>query len=149
MMPACEDRQMMLNGLLDGELDAANTAATEAHLATCRDCREEFARLETLRRAIATSGARYDAPDTLRSRIESTNHTSLYIHGAVIADRRTGDHKTRDDRGWRGHLVVAAVAQVDAASKIDLPERPVDEAVTRRLRLIREGREFFFLPTLM
>jgi anti-sigma factor RsiW len=72
MMPACEDRQMLLNGLLDGELDAANTGATEAHLATCRDCRDEFARLETLRRAIATSGARYGAPDTLRSRIEST-----------------------------------------------------------------------------
>lgn len=72
MNAGCEDRQMMLNGLLDGELDAANAAATEAHLAACHGCREEYARLQALRRAITGSGARFSAPDALRSRIEST-----------------------------------------------------------------------------
>lgn len=70
MTAACEDRQMMLNGLLDGELDAANAAATEAHLVSCRDCRDEFARLQGLRAAISESGARYRAPDRLRASIE-------------------------------------------------------------------------------
>ena len=71
MMAGCEDQQMVLNGLLDGELDAANAAAAEAHLATCHGCREEYARLEALRRTIAASGARYRAPEALRSRIEA------------------------------------------------------------------------------
>jgi hypothetical protein len=31
----------------------------------------------------------------------------------------------------------------------DSPERPVDALQARRLRLVREGREFFFSPTLM
>ena len=71
MTAACEDRQMMLNGLLDGELDAANTAAAEAHLAACHGCREEYARLEALRRTVRGSGARYAAPDELRRQVET------------------------------------------------------------------------------
>ena len=54
------------------------------------------------------------------SRIESANHAALYVHGTVIAYRGAGDDKPGYHRWWRGHLVVAAVAQVDAASEIDL-----------------------------
>ena len=34
----CPDREPMLQALLDGELDAANTVALEAHLKTCPGC---------------------------------------------------------------------------------------------------------------
>ena len=50
------------------------------------------------------------------SRIKSTNHTALHIHRTVIADRRTSDHKTATTAGGQRSLVVAAVAQLYAAS---------------------------------
>ena len=37
-MIACPDQTMLLHGLLDGELDAANALACEAHLKTCENC---------------------------------------------------------------------------------------------------------------
>ena len=38
-MPACVDQELLLGGLVDGELDAANTALVEAHVARCAACR--------------------------------------------------------------------------------------------------------------
>jgi len=70
-MIGCENRQAMLNSLLDGELDAVNTAEAEAHLASCHECREEFERLRSVRDAIAQPGARHRAPDSLRARIDA------------------------------------------------------------------------------
>jgi len=70
-MIGCENRQAMLNSLLDGELDAVNTAAAEAHLASCRECREELERFRAVRQAIAQPGARHRAPDALRVRIDA------------------------------------------------------------------------------
>lgn len=71
-MGACEDRQSMLNGLFDGELDAANTATMEGHLASCHGCRDEFARMQALRRMITADGVRHAAPEGLRSRITAS-----------------------------------------------------------------------------
>ena len=70
-MIGCENRQAMLNSLLDGELDAVNSAAGEEHLASCRECRDELERLRAVREAIAQPGARHRAPDSLRARIEA------------------------------------------------------------------------------
>ena len=39
-MPACADQELLLGGLIDGELDAANTALVEAHVTRCEGCRE-------------------------------------------------------------------------------------------------------------
>ena len=70
-MIGCENRQAMLNSLLDGELDAVNTAAAEAHLASCRECREELERLRAVREALARPGAHHRAPDALRARVDA------------------------------------------------------------------------------
>ena len=48
-MSACPDKELLLHGLLDGELDAANTLSCEAHLQECASCAAEFARLQALR----------------------------------------------------------------------------------------------------
>ncbi len=70
-MTACPERLAELNALLDGELDAANTLAAEAHLKGCEGCRAEFARLRALRETIAAAEARWSAPAGLRARVES------------------------------------------------------------------------------
>jgi mycothiol system anti-sigma-R factor len=68
-MPACPDQMILLGGLLDGELDAANTALVEAHVARCSGCREELERQQAVRNLIARNGVRYSAPETLHQRI--------------------------------------------------------------------------------
>jgi len=70
-MSACPDKEMLLHGLLDGELDAANTAAIEAHLKTCPGCAEAFRGLQSLSARLAAPGVAYRAPDALRTRIEA------------------------------------------------------------------------------
>lgn len=68
-MSACADKQLLLHGLLDGELDAANTLSCEAHLAACPDCANEFARLKALRARLRAPGVAYQAPGALRQRV--------------------------------------------------------------------------------
>src|SRR4051794_27754005 len=68
-MTGCADMKLLMHGLLDGELDAANALRCEEHLATCSHCAAEYEAFQALRQAIQTSNARYQAPDALRSRV--------------------------------------------------------------------------------
>ena len=68
-MPACVDQELLLGGLLDNELDAANVAIVEAHVARCEGCREELVRMQALRVLLRSDGVRHTAPDALSKRI--------------------------------------------------------------------------------
>ena len=68
-MPACEDQELLLGGLVDGELDAANTALVEAHVARCEACRDELERLHAIRALLAGPSVRYEAPPSLARRV--------------------------------------------------------------------------------
>jgi len=68
-MPACGDQQLLLGALADDELDAANVALVEAHVARCADCREELERLQALSAIVRTNGVRYEAPGGFSTRI--------------------------------------------------------------------------------
>jgi anti-sigma factor RsiW len=68
-MSACVDQELLLGGLVDGELDAANTALVEAHVARCDGCREELERLQAVRSLLGAESVRHAAPDALHRRI--------------------------------------------------------------------------------
>jgi len=68
-MAACVDQELLLGGLIDGELDAANTALVEAHVSRCEGCREQLDRLQATRNLLRSEGARHSAPEALASRI--------------------------------------------------------------------------------
>ena len=70
-MSACPDKEMLLHGLLDGELDAANVQAVEAHLKTCPGCAEAYRDLQDLSARLGAPEIAYRAPDALRRRIEA------------------------------------------------------------------------------
>lgn len=70
-MPACVDQELLIGGLVDGELDAANTALVEAHVARCEACREELERLQAVRSLLQIEGVRDRAPESLTRRIAS------------------------------------------------------------------------------
>ena len=80
-MSVCRDKRLLLHGLLDGELDAANSLKCEAHLRECAGCAAEFARLRALWTQLRTPGVSFQAPPSLRARIEAA---------ATIARARVG-----------------------------------------------------------
>lgn len=70
-MTPCPDKEPLLHGLLDGELDAANTLAIEAHIAACPGCAAELQRLSALSRLVKAPGVAHAAPASLRNRVET------------------------------------------------------------------------------
>jgi anti-sigma factor RsiW len=68
-MASCTDKELLLGGLVDDELDAANIALVEAHVARCDGCREELERLQAVRSLTRSEGVRHTAPEALRQRI--------------------------------------------------------------------------------
>jgi anti-sigma factor RsiW len=69
-MTPCPDRELMLQALLDGELDAANALAVETHLKTCPGCGPYFRTLQALRERLSDPELTPPAPDRLRARVE-------------------------------------------------------------------------------
>ena len=70
-MAACIDQELLLGGLVDNELDAANVAMVEAHVLRCEGCREELERLQAVRNLLKSDGVRHAAPESLTKRIAS------------------------------------------------------------------------------
>jgi anti-sigma factor RsiW len=75
-MAACADQEVLLGGLIDGELDAANTALVEAHVARCEGCREELERMLAVRNLLHSEGVRHSAPESLTNRIAGMRELS-------------------------------------------------------------------------
>jgi anti-sigma factor RsiW len=90
-MSACADKQLLLHGLLDGELDAANTLSCEAHLAACPDCAREFEKLQALRARLRTPGVAFHAPAALRKRVEVALKESTAADGSSRDNSSAGD----------------------------------------------------------
>src|SRR4051794_15981184 len=70
-MMTCEDSGRLLHALVDGELDAGNRHAVEAHLAACPSCAAQRRQHSELHRALADPALRYKAPVALRRRVEA------------------------------------------------------------------------------
>jgi anti-sigma factor RsiW len=68
-MSACADKELLLHGMLDGELDAVNALACEAHLRVCEACAAELERLRALRERLRAPGVSYPAPAALRAAV--------------------------------------------------------------------------------
>jgi len=80
------DKVPLIHGLVDGELDAANTLAIEAHLKACPDCRAEMSRIEAVREMLGSAELREPAPRTLRDRIEDMIEAETSSSPASRAD---------------------------------------------------------------
>lgn len=70
-MKACDDYELLLHGLLDGELDAAHAATCEKHLANCPSCTAAFAEIQTMQNRLRTARPTFAASAQLRSSIDA------------------------------------------------------------------------------
>jgi len=128
MSAACEDRALLLGALVDGELDAANVALTEAHLARCEGCREELERLQAISNVLRSEGIRIDTPPALRERI-----AALPDLGSKPAARTIPS--------WLGPAFGGAVAASLAMMAFLQPGRPdIDrELISSHVRSLQPG----------
>jgi anti-sigma factor RsiW len=68
---SCELTQSVLNGYVDGELDAARAADFERHLVSCAECVAALEAQEALRSSLQRAGLYERAPLTLRKKIRA------------------------------------------------------------------------------
>jgi len=67
----CDDAEIMLHALLDGELDASHAREVEGHVESCPRCKAALADYRKMHEAMANAELRYTAPPALRQRIEA------------------------------------------------------------------------------
>jgi anti-sigma factor RsiW len=69
-MSNCETIRLLVHGLIDGELDAANALAAEAHIAGCADCGALHEEMIMLRARLGAADLHFPAPPGLAARID-------------------------------------------------------------------------------
>ncbi|NVN87688.1 MAG: anti-sigma factor [Rhodopseudomonas sp.] len=65
----CDEAEILLHALLDGELDASHSREVEAHLETCPRCAAQLRAYRDMTSAIVASEPHFAAPSALRQRI--------------------------------------------------------------------------------
>jgi anti-sigma factor RsiW len=128
-MAACADQELLLNAYLDDELDAANTAKVDAHLAGCANCREELEQLRTVQNLVAGPSVRYPAPEALKERV-----------AASIQSERNAAPRGGDRKSWWAPALGGAIA-ASLAMLLILPlqqqGRLEDELVASHVRSLQ------------
>jgi anti-sigma factor RsiW len=66
---ACAPWAVTLHGFIDGELDAVNALAFEAHLADCAHCRTAVTRFTFLRRTLGQEGVAWPLPPHVHAQV--------------------------------------------------------------------------------
>ncbi len=82
----CDEAEVLLNALIDGELDAGHAREVEQHVATCTRCTATLAAYRQMSGAVASGDLRYTAPASLRARIEASLPKEVPIERAADAD---------------------------------------------------------------
>jgi anti-sigma factor RsiW len=107
----CEETRIMLHALIDNELDAGQTADVEAHVGCCPHCTARMCHYRGMREALSASSMRYQAPESLRGRIERALPTT-----ASSALRARATSRRRLLKGYSiGGLVSTALTGAAAA----------------------------------
>lgn len=126
----CDEADILLHALIDGELDAGHAREVENHVASCPRCAAVLKTYRQMKEAVASADVRFAAPVQLRQRIEAalprSNMTSrrsilkgFAMGSAVSAVAATG--------------LFAIILRTDDAQRID------SEVVSAHLRSLQAG----------
>jgi anti-sigma factor RsiW len=127
----CDEAEILLHALIDGELDAGNTRAVEDHIAGCPRCAAQLRDYREMSKMIAGADVRYKAPLELRRRIEAS-----LPQPAQVPNRRAV---------LRGFAMGSAVSALAATGLVAIVLRSDDEAriqsevVSAHLRSLQAG----------
>jgi anti-sigma factor RsiW len=128
----CDEAEILLHALMDGELDAGHAREVEAHIAGCAACAAKLAAYREMSQAIATANIKYTAPLALRRRIEASlpqPQTQAPSRRAVL-------------RGFAMGSAVSAMAATGLVAIVlrdDDRQRIESEIVSAHLRSLQAG----------
>jgi anti-sigma factor RsiW len=105
-MTECNENALLLHGLIDGALDAANSVRIETHVKSCAGCATAFRRLEDVRARLANEDMRHSAPPGLLDRIQAQIETET-----AIAPRRDSPGRV-PSRWFAGGALTAMAASL-------------------------------------
>ena len=127
----CEEAEVLLHALLDGELDAGHAREVEAHIAGCAHCTALMQEYREISQAMAESEVHYKAPLELRRRIEKA------LPQPVAAPSRRAVL-----RGFAMGSAVSAIAATGLVAIVlrnDDEQRIEAEMVSAHLRSLQAG----------
>jgi anti-sigma factor RsiW len=106
-MTCTREKAILLHGMLDDELDAANVMLFEEHLRQCSLCREEYERQKAIRDSLRSPGVGYRAPSALRNKLDA-----LLPDETPVVSARPGARPSRPlrSRWWVGGASLALAA---------------------------------------
>ena len=126
----CDEAEILLHALIDGELDAGHAREVEAHIASCPRCAAQFEAYREMSKAVAGAGLRYAAPPPLRRRIEaSLPQAQMPSRRAVLRGFAMGSAAS----------VIAATGLVAIILRNDDAQRIESEIVSAHLRSLQAG----------
>jgi anti-sigma factor RsiW len=128
----CDEAEILLHALIDGELDAGHALEVEAHIADCPACSAEFVAYRRMSRVIAGADLRYTAPPALRRRIEA----------ALPQQRQQAPNRRSVLRGFALGSAVSAIAATGLFAIVlrsDDEQRIESEVVSAHLRSLQAG----------
>ncbi len=126
----CDEAEILLHALLDGELDAGHAREVELHIAACAHCTALLKAYGQMHDQMARSNLRFAAPSLLRQRVEA----SLPL--ARVPDRRGV---------LKGFVLGSALSALAATGLVMLVLRHEDEqrilsdVVSAHLRSLQAG----------
>jgi anti-sigma factor RsiW len=126
----CDEAEMLLHALIDGELDAGHAREVEDHIATCPRCAAALQTYRDMSKAVADANLHYTAPPELRRRIEAA------LPQARVPNRRGV---------LRGFAMGSAISAIAASGLFAVILRNDDEAriqsevVSAHLRSLQAG----------
>src|SRR3954454_6544272 len=126
----CDEAEILLHALMDGELDAGHAREVEDHLAGCARCAAQLASYREMSNSVARAGLGYTAPPALRRRIEAT-----------LPDVRAPNRRAI----LRGFAMGSAMSAIAATGLVAIVWRSDDEArikseiVSAHLRSLQAG----------
>ena len=126
----CDEAEILLHALLDGELDAGHAREVEHHIASCPRCAAQLRAYREMGKAVASADLRFAAPPQLRRRIEAA------LPQARIPNRRAVL------RGFAMGSAVSAIAATGLVAIIlrsDDEQRIRSEVVSAHLRSLQAG----------
>jgi anti-sigma factor RsiW len=127
----CDEAEILLHALIDGELDAGHARDVETHIAGCPRCAASLAAYRQMSQAIAQADLRYSAPASLRRRIE-----------ASLPQPKPVPSRRNVLRGFAMGSAVSALAATGLVAIVlrnDDEQRIMSEVVSAHLRSLQAG----------
>jgi anti-sigma factor RsiW len=131
----CEEAEVLLHALIDGELDAGHAREVEAHIAGCPRCAAALSDYREMSKAMASADVRYTAPPELRRRIEA----ALPQPQAQVVQMPSRRAVLRGFAMGSAVSAIAATGLFAIVVRNDDMERIQSEVVSAHLRSLQAG----------